>query len=141
MPKALSPLFFLHHHHPCHFIFFLLCFCLIPNTRNATPPAISTHSNYHHVTHTATAASSEHAAKHTQLPLESLCHSPSLLLETNVDTDSMHAQQGCKKCQHYSSVGSVDPLEASKGSRNVMASFKFLQESPPYKSAPPSPTQ
>ena len=60
---------------------------------------------------------------------------------TNVDTDSMRAQQGREKHQRRGSVGSVDSSEASEDSRNVMTSFKFPQESPPRKSAPPSPTQ
>jgi hypothetical protein len=60
---------------------------------------------------------------------------------TNVDTDSMRVQQGRKKHQRRSLVGFVDPSEASEDSRKVMTSFEFPQESPPCKSAPPSPTQ
>ena len=52
----------------------------------------------------------------------------------------MRAQQGREKRQRRGSVGSVDSSEASEDSRNVMTSFKFPQESPPRKSAPPSPT-
>jgi hypothetical protein len=57
--------------------------------------------------------------------------------------DSMRAQaaqQGCEMCQHCGMVGSVDPPEASKDSRND-DSLQGPLESPSCKSAPPSPTQ
>ncbi|KAH9992519.1 hypothetical protein BJV74DRAFT_962454 [Russula compacta] len=51
---------------------------------------------------------------------------------TNVDTDVMRAQQGREKRQRRSSVTSS---EASEDGKNVMASFKFPQESPARKNA------
>ena len=56
---------------------------------------------------------------------------------TNVDTDVMRAQQGREKRQRRSSVTS----EASEDGKNVMASFKFPQESPARKDPPQSPTR
>ena len=60
---------------------------------------------------------------------------------TNVDAEVMRAQQGREKRQRRGSAGSVAASEASEDGRGVMTSFKFPQESPARKSAPPSPAQ
>ncbi|KAH9067004.1 hypothetical protein EDB83DRAFT_2542288 [Lactarius deliciosus] len=57
------------------------------------------------------------------------------------DAGPIRAQQGREKRQRCSSVGSVAASDASGDGRVVMTSFKFPQESPARKSAPPSPAQ
>ncbi|KAH9171750.1 hypothetical protein EDB89DRAFT_2114402 [Lactarius sanguifluus] len=57
------------------------------------------------------------------------------------DAGPMRAQQGREKRQRCSSVGSVAASDVSGDGRVVMTSFKFPQESPARKSAPPSPAQ
>ncbi|KAI9436935.1 hypothetical protein H4582DRAFT_366964 [Lactarius indigo] len=58
-----------------------------------------------------------------------------------VDVEPIRAQQGREKRQRCSSVGSVAASDVSGDGRVVMTSFKFPQESPARKSAPPSPAQ
>ncbi|KAH9053318.1 hypothetical protein EDB87DRAFT_1652018 [Lactarius vividus] len=58
-----------------------------------------------------------------------------------VDAEPIRAQQGREKRQRCSSVGSVAASDVSGDGRVVMTSFKFPQESPARKSAPPSPAQ
>ena len=60
---------------------------------------------------------------------------------TNVDVSSVRTEQGREKRQRRGSVSSVAASEASDDSRGAMTSFKFPQESPLRKSAPPSPPQ
>ncbi|KAH8999723.1 hypothetical protein EDB92DRAFT_2080754 [Lactarius akahatsu] len=57
------------------------------------------------------------------------------------DAGPIRAQQGREKRQRCSSVGSVAASDVSGDGRVVMTSFKFPQESPARKSAPPSPAQ
>ncbi|KAH8981991.1 hypothetical protein EDB86DRAFT_3106937 [Lactarius hatsudake] len=57
------------------------------------------------------------------------------------DAEPIRAQQGREKRQRCSSVGSVAASDVSGDGRVVMTSFKFPQESPARKSAPPSPAQ
>ncbi|KAI9451537.1 hypothetical protein F5148DRAFT_1290056 [Russula earlei] len=66
---------------------------------------------------------------------------PSQSLLANLDPNLMRVQQGREKRQRRDSVGSVTLSEASEEGRDLMSSFKFPQESPPRKSAPPSPAQ
>ena len=56
-------------------------------------------------------------------------------------TVDARVQQGREKRQRRSSVGSVTASDVSGDGRVVMTSFKFPQESPARKSAPPSPAQ
>ncbi|KAF8257860.1 hypothetical protein EI94DRAFT_1692001 [Lactarius quietus] len=60
---------------------------------------------------------------------------------TAVDAEPARAQQGREKRQRRSSVGSIAASDGSGDGRVVMTSFKFPQESPARKSAPPSPAQ
>jgi hypothetical protein len=57
------------------------------------------------------------------------------------DAEPIRAQQGREKRQRRSSVGSLAASDVSGDGRVVMTSFKFPQESPARKSAPPSPAQ
>ena len=66
---------------------------------------------------------------------------PSPPPHATVDAEPMRAQQGREKRQRRSSVGSIAASDVSGDGRVVMTSFKFPQESPARKSAPPSPAQ
>ena len=55
--------------------------------------------------------------------------------------EPIRAQQGREKRQRRSSVGSIAASDGSGDGRVVMTSFKFPQESPARKSAPPTPAQ
>src|SRR6266702_383311 len=66
---------------------------------------------------------------------------PSPSPHATVDGGPIRAQQGREKRQRCSSVGSVAASDVSGDARVVMTSFKFPQESPARKSAPPSPAQ
>jgi hypothetical protein len=60
-----------------------------------------------------------------------------------MDAEPIRAQQGREKRQRRSSVGSIaaSSSDGSGDGRVAMTSFKFPQESPARKSAPPSPAQ
>ena len=66
---------------------------------------------------------------------------PSLPPHATVDAEPIRAQQGREKRQRRSSVGSIAASDVSGDGRVAMTSFKFPQESPARKSAPPSPAQ
>ncbi|KAI0297544.1 hypothetical protein B0F90DRAFT_1912759 [Multifurca ochricompacta] len=67
---------------------------------------------------------------------------PSPLSRTVADAGLVRPQQGREKRQRRSSMaGSVSASDTSENGKVAMTSFKFPQESPVRKSAPPSPAQ